>query len=235
MNALSSWKAFIIHFFILPILESLIFVAINYQVTGNSSYEVLLASIILTGALTSINQISGSFVEDINRGIDRDLVRKSPYNFYFWGSKVVIIGLFAQALVLTNTLMFVLFQIIPIQALTYLILSPLLILYGLVIGFTCSIIGWRMQNHYGPSNFMSQFALIFSGIMVPYHLYPTIFQQLTYIVPFGRTLSQIHAHSFHIELLVIDLIIFGVWLFLGVLLYHYQYKRINLFTRKGML
>lgn len=235
INVLDNWKTFFIHFFILPILETLVFVAINYQITSTYNSKLVVASLLLASGTTAINQMGASFTQDIIRGIDRDLVRKSPYNLYFWGSKIVVIFLFSLALFISNSILFMLVGIDINALLGGLILSPLIIFFGLIVGLTCSILGWRLQNHYAFSNFFASFALVFASVIVPFYMYPPVFYQLTYLLPFARLLAMVLQNNFSINLVIIDSFIAFMWLIIGLIAYHFQVKYINSYTRKGML
>lgn len=235
IDVLANWKTFVIHFFILPILQALVFVAINYQVTASYNSELLVASLLLASGTTAINQMSASFIQDVMRGIDRDLVRKSPYNFYYWGSKLVVLFLFSLALYVTNGILFWIVGVNLSDLLLGLVLSPPIILFGLIVGGACAILGWRLDNHYDFSNFFSSFAMVFSGVVVSYQLYPPLFYQLTYLLPFARTIAVILQGTLAWQLVLMDALIALVWLIIGFTAYRYQLKRIASYTRKGML
>lgn len=235
INVLDNWKTFLIHFFILPILETLVFVAINYQITSSYNSGLVVASLLLASGTTAINQMGASFTQDIIRGIDRDLVRKSPYNLYFWGSKFLVIFLFSLALFISNSLLFWVVGIDINTLLRGLVLSPLIIFFGLIVGLTCSILGWRLQNHYAFTNFFASFALVFAGVMVPYNLYPPVFYHMTYLLPFARIMGMLSQGNFSLNLVLVDGFIALIWLVIGLIVYDFQVKRISTYTRKGML
>ncbi len=235
IDVLDNWKTFLIHFFILPILETFVFLALHYQITASFNSRLVVASLLLASGTTAMNQMGGSFTQDIIRGIDRDLVRKSPYNLYFWGSKFVVIFVFSLTLFLTNSLLFWLAGVDSRALIMGLLLSPLIILFGLIIGLACAICGWRLQNHYAFTNFFVSFALVFSGVVVPYWLYPPLFYPLTYILPFARIMAMLFSGAFSVHLFLQDGLIALVWFLLAVICYQYQVKRIATYTRKGML
>lgn len=235
INVLDNWKTFIIHFFILPLLETLVFVAINYQITSTFNSELVVASLLLASGVTAINQMGASFTQDIIRGIDRDLVRKSPYNLYFWGSKFIVIFLFSLTLFLSNGLIFWLVGIDLNTLLKGLLLSPMIISFGLIVGLACSFLGWRLQNHYAFSNLLASLAMVLAGVMVPFYLYPPVFYQLTYLLPFARIIAIVFQESPSLKFILIDTIIALIWLLIGLITYHLQVKHITSFTRKGLL
>lgn len=234
IEILDNWKAIIIHFFILPLLRTLMFVLLNFTITGQYNLTVIATSIVLSGSLTALSHITSSFVNDTMRGIDRELARKNPLSLYYWGSKLLVIFLFSFLLIISNLMILGFLGLPTALMIRSLFISPLLISYGLIIGATASILGWGRPNPYGFSNFISEAALILAGIIAPYQQFPPLFRLLTCTLPYAQTMDVLFNPA-SVGALLMDALIAFVWLCIGIGVYSYKVHRIDQLERRTMI
>lgn len=113
-------------------------------------------------------------------------------------------------------------------------LSPLLIIYGLIIGATTAILGWGRSNPYAFSNVIAEIALILAGIIAPYQQFPPVFRWLTYGLPYARTMMRFFTPQSP-KTLAIDSLIAILWLVIGVIVYTYKVHHIGKFQSRTMI
>lgn len=183
---LSNWRTFLVNYMIYPLVDALFILLISHYYTGVYSEQVLSANIILTGGVTACAVFCSSFIEDIYRRNDYELVTNNPYNLYFWGSKLVVSMGMGYLLVAINLLFCLLFGFIHHVGLGFLIALPIL-LYGCILGFTSAVVAWRMVNHYFVMNLVASFAVLLGGALLAFEKYPLLFKLASYLLPFART------------------------------------------------
>lgn len=234
IEILDNWKTFLIHFFLLPLLSTALFVLLNMTITRQYNEAVVVASILLSGSLTASNQMSASFVNDTIRGIDRELARKNPSSFYYWGSKLLVIFLFSLALVTSNLIILKMFGLSMVLAIQNVMISPILIVYGMIIGATTAVLGWGRPNPYVFSNFIADATFILAGNIAPYQEFPPFFKTLSYVLPYARTMNTLYDGNIS-SALIIDVGIAIAWLIVGMIVYQYKIKNIGKYQRRTMI
>jgi len=148
----------------------------------------------------------------------------SPYSIKYWTSKFtaalivalgqVIITLFLVTIVTRDT------SWISRAALVL----PLLLIYGEIIAFVAIIISWQHDDPYLAANILGTVIILLSGVIVPVSLYPKWLAFLTQCLPFSQTMQWFLTGSGN---LFLDSIVAGIWLLLGIIMYHYQIKRVK--------
>ncbi|MDO4671061.1 MAG: hypothetical protein Q4A67_06280 [Aerococcus sp.] len=228
---LSNWRTFWVNYLIYPLVDALFMLLISHYYTGAYVEEVLMANIVLTGAVTACTGFCSSFIGDIYRRNDYELVTNNPYNFYFWGTKWLVSVGMSYLLVAMNLLLCWAFGFIPHAGMGFLIAIPLLV-YGSILGFTSAVIGWRMVNHYFVSNLVASFTIFLGGALLPFEQYPPIFKQLSYLLPFARTNQWLYGKA---NGMWQDMVIALIWLAVGMIAFQYQLPRIAKRTKQGIL
>ena len=223
------WKSFLLYFLILPIAQAFMFVLIVQDYSSGVSQSIMTASIILSSVTLCIGIVSGLFVADISRGVDRLVAVDSPYSLYYWSTHFAASFLGAYLLAIINGLLFYAIGLVDIvQILT---ISPLAIIGGFIVGTCGSIMSWRYQNVYFWTNLFSQCVVLFGGAIGSISTYPVIFKWISYIFPFGMLLESVHGHPVNTLMLAINML---VWILFTAGAYVYQLKRVTENTNRGL-
>lgn len=229
---LANWGTKTVHFLIVPVINMLFLLFINMQFHQQLIWQIAVASILMSGALSAIDCLVSSFTTDRNLGIDREMIVKQPFSTYYWGTKILTSIFVAMILILINLLL-LLFTGCPIKLIILAIkLMPLVICSGLVIGFITAVGAWHMNNPYFWSNLVSMFGYVFSGALIVITSYPQGLQIISKLFPFANTLGIIHnAETKWWN----DLFLDSIWLILGMLIYVFQVRRIRTRARTSAL
>lgn len=212
----------LVHLVLLPIFQiSFLLLMMNFYV-GEYSVGLTTASLAMSGATMSISMMTGLFVGDINRGIDRYVLVNSDFSLYYWSTKVSVVFISSISVVLINSILFYFVGLVDFFKLLW--MSPILIIFGIVIGITGSFLSWRNTNPYVYSNIFNSAILILSGSVISFEKYPPLLLEATYIFPFARILNGIHSPYSNIY---IDFFVFFIWVFMMVIIYKIQKFKIH--------
>ncbi|MBS0958773.1 ABC transporter permease [Leuconostoc pseudomesenteroides] len=219
-----NWRTFVVSFVITPVLEILMIGLLRAQFSSIAAIKSVVAISLMTAVGTLLGSLSALFVNDQVRGVALEMAVVSPYSIKYWTSKFtaalivalgqVIITLFLVTIVTRDT------SWISRAALVL----PLLLIYGEIIAFVAIIISWQHDDPYLAANILGTVIILLSGVIVPVSLYPKWLAFLTQCLPFSQTMQWFLTGSGN---LFLDSIVAGIWLLLGIIMYHYQIKRVK--------
>lgn len=224
----SNIRTTLVHFVLLPIFQICFLLLMLDFYTGDYSVELTTASLVMSGVSLAISMVTGLFIGDIRRGIDRYVLVNSHFSMYYWATKVLVVFISAMLVVLINSILFSLFGLVDFIKLIW--MSPILIIFGIVIGLTGSFLSWRNSNPYLYSNIFNSFIMILSGAVISFEKYPLFLKEATYIFPFARVLNNIHQQHASIA---IDFFVFLIWVVIMVIIYKIQKLKISMNKHYG--
>lgn len=222
--SLNNIKTFSLHFLILPIFEAILMALIMQDYVGGLSQNIMTASIILSSGTMALSTISALFVGDSNRGIDKLVATTNPYSPYYWFTRFAVCFIAAYLLAFINGVLFSLLNLVNLQQI--LMLSPICILFGFILGVNASCLSWHKDNPYFWVNVFRNAIMILGGTIAPISSFPLVFRYLSYIFPFGRLLELVHGNG--TVPYYLDGLIAGIWCVLTVVLYSYRVKQIGM-------
>lgn len=224
----SNRKTFIVQFFLLPFINILFLGAINRQYGSADDWVVSAASILLSGMLQAMNSLVVLFVNDQNRGIDRELIARNPYSAYYWGTKIVCSMATAALLTVLNLtflyLLALLFSGNASVVLDAFFLLPQMLLSGVALGLVTAVGGWGASDPYRWSNWVQIAANALSGALIVYAQYPRALRPLTELFPLTHTLGVLYhvpdsgLHNFAVS---------ALWLLIGILIYRIKIRLVR--------
>lgn len=224
LTFLDNKKGILLYFLILPIINVLVLVGFSYTYNNDISYDIALASIVLSGGVMTISCINSSFVYDIRKKIDLELISTNPYSLYYWRCKVLVALSCSLALITVNTFLIYFVSGGEANIKTVLFTTPLILFYSTVFGMFASFLSWNMKNPYFASNIITTYGNIFSGVIVLYSLYPPVLKLFTYLFPYAHTLGLFHSlNSFWLYDMLYTLII----ALLTIIIYKRQIKNVT--------
>lgn len=223
ISAMANWKTRIVHFLLLPIINMLLLTIINQQFFTNLSWNIASASVLMSGAIMAISSLVTSFTMDRMLGIDREMMAKSSFLFYYWCTKLIASALMAFIVIFINLFLLWIISFGEIQFMHTILLSPVIIFSALIVGSVAAIGAWGFRNPYFISNFIETFGSILGGVIISITYYPVALKFVCGIFPFSHTISLVHDVNSN---LWNDIFIDVAWLILAILLYQYQTKRI---------
>ncbi|MDO4680606.1 MAG: ABC transporter permease [Aerococcus sp.] len=223
LNILENWQTRFLHFVLLPLIDVALLALIYAQYASDFSFQVAIASVLVSTCLITMNTFSGLLVSDRFRGMDR-YVLSIGGSSYYWVSKIGATLVVALGLSLINLLILGAFGA-PLQwvfqALYYL---PPLVISGLVLGFFSFVTAWRMDNPYFTSNLISGVAVVLSGALIPIQQYPPVLKELAHLLPISGWLSAYYGDP---TLIIQDSIVLLIWGALAWGIFHYQTKHLT--------
>lgn len=220
---LQNWKTRFVYFLLIPFIEVFLLVLINAQYTNKFQWPVALATTVLSGGNLSMSTIAQLFVMDRNLKIDQEMAVNRPFSFNYWGTKIATSILSGLVLVFVNLVTLFIFQAPLSLILRALIMAPIIVLSGTIVGFLSIIVAWRENNPYFYLNIFSSLTSLVSGSLILIEHYPFWLQTLSYLFPFSQTIKYVITGTGKVY---IDLIIDLVWLLLGLTFYVVQLQKI---------
>lgn len=228
LSCFSNWKTFVVQFFLLPFINILFLGAINNQYGSADDWVVSTASILLSGMLQAMSSLVVLFVNDQNRGIDRELIARNPYNVYYWGTKIVCAAATATLLTVLN-LAFLYILALFFAGNTSVILEavfllPQMLVSGIALGIVTAVGGWGASDPYRWCNWVQIAANALSGALIVYTQYPHALRPLTELFPLAHTLGILHRvpdtglHDFAVSVL---------WFVIGLLIYRIKISHVR--------
>lgn len=214
-------RTLIVHFVVLPIVQICFLLLMLKFYADDYSVALTTASLAMAGANISISMITGLFVGDVNRGVDRYVLVNSDFSLFYWITKIAVVFISAMALVLVNMVLFSLLGLVDIINLLW--ISPILILFGIVIGLTGSFLSRGNKNPYLYSNLFNSALMILSGAVVSFEQYPSIFYEATFIFPFARILNVLHQIN---GMIFIDFFVFVIWVCVMIFVFKMQKNKL---------
>ena len=194
--------------------------AINNQYGSADDWVVSAASILLSGMLQAMSSLVVLFVNDQNRGIDRELIARNPYSVYYWGTKIACsVATAALLTVLNLAFLYILAWLFAGNTsviLDALLLLPQMLLSGVALGFVTAVGGWGNSDPYRWSNWIQIAANALSGALIVYTQYPRVLRMLTELFPLAHTLGilfHVPDSGFH------DFVVSVLWGVIGILIY----------------
>lgn len=222
MSVLENWYTRLLHFLILPLIDVLLLALIYAQYADDFSYQVAVASVLVSGAVMAMTTFSGLLVDNRFRGVDRYVISLGGSPYYWW-SQLLASALMAGLLTGVNLLLLAMFGAGMALVWRAFLLLPLLVLSGLVMGFVAFVSDWRRDNPYWTSNFLASTALVLSGSLIPITHYPPVFKQVASFFPVSGWLLSFYGDN---SRLGHDALVLLIWLGAGFLIYGYQKRHI---------
>lgn len=220
-------KLIFTYFILLPFINIALLVLLNAQLGVTTSIKVAVASIVMSGVIQSVTIIAGSFVYDCNIGVDREVLSHSKFSLYYWGCKFIAAYFISLAFIVVSLLLVLIFTSAKDDALMALMIAPIMLVYGVILGFGCAITSWGQNNPYFWSNFISSIAYPLSGTVIVYSMYPAVIGEALYFLPFSRTIGLIHTSNSFYQW---DMIVASLLTLIFILIYS---LRINSIKNKG--
>lgn len=192
LRFMTNWRTKIVHFLFMPLINAMLLVLIDMQFETSFSWNIACASILMSGALTSIDCMVSSFTTDRNLGIDREMLAKKRFSIYYWGTKICVSAAMTAILICINMILLVIIGGTAVPWFQTLTLMPQVIAGAVIIGFVSGISAWTVDDPYFFSNLFSSFANIVSGVLVIITAYPTWLRYIGFIFPFSHSLRILH-------------------------------------------
>ncbi len=224
IHLLTNGRTRLVHFLLLPLLNLALLVAVNNQFLGNFSWNVAAASVLMSGAMMTVTALCISFTTDRSLGIDREVVARAPFSWYYWGCKFLVAALLGAVVIAVNLALLVLAGKTQVPWRLALSLAPQMIFSGLAVGFVACVGAWSMQDPYFWNNLLTVFSNVVSGALVLLSAYPPWLRLIGKVFPFASTLSRLHGAAASPRY---DLLLALAWLLLGCLLYGGQVRRLR--------
>lgn len=232
INILSNRKTILLYFLIIPISNIFLLVAMNDQFGSKSNLQVVIASVIVTSVIHEISMFTSSFVYDSNIGVDRHMLSISKFSPYYFGIKAVLVFTISFVVGILNLIVVFLFSGEVELLVNGLLILVIMLIYGLVVAFTVAIASWNRINPFFWSNTVTAVLYPMSGVVVFYALYPPVFKQATYLLPFARTIGSIGNTSSN---MLYDFVITIIFAIVAILLYIYKTVSIKASDSKRMM
>lgn len=224
LTYIRNWRVILVYFLIIPLLNMMLLVAVTGTSSGEIDWRVASNSILISGALLAIGSMSGLLVDDLNRGISIEVVVLRPFSLGYWGSKVLATSLVAEIMILINGIL--LWIVHPqLVLINLLILSPLSVISGVILGITASIASWGMDDPYFFTNIITTIGYIVSGTLVSLDKYPKWLAIIGKMFPFGNTIGALESSKLFNSLGDVPIMI--IWLVLGIIIYLWKIKTIT--------
>lgn len=221
LDVMANGKTRFLHFLLMPVINIMWLMAIDIQAY---SWDIASCSILMSGAFMAMSCFVSSFTRDRALGIDREMIAKDHVSLYFFGMKVLVCFLCSMVLVLINSLLLSIVSGLSIDLIRMLLLAPIAIFSGVVVGFVTAIASWKMKNPYFFSNIAETFGSLLGGVVVSLLYYPSWLSMICKLFPFSSTVAFMHGESVSWWK---DLIIDVVWIVIGVIIYSIQIYRIR--------
>ncbi len=219
ISILSNKKVIILYFLILPISNILLYVFLNNEFNAADNIYVIYSSVIITSVIHQITMFSSSFVYDINIGVVKIVFSSGRFPAYYFAMKYIvslvtalIVGIIGLALVFLFTNNLLLLK----QSLIILFVC---LIYSAIISFVVTIASWGRANPYFWTNIMLAILYPLSGVIIFFSLYPPKIKELTYVIPFARTIGFLRDSSSNYW---IDALIGLSYLVIAVAVYYYK-------------
>lgn len=232
IHLLTNWRTRLVHFLLLPVLNLALLVAVNNQFSGSFSWNVAAASVLMSGAMMTVNALCISFTTDRNLGIDREVVARAPFSWYYWGCKCLTAALLGSLVIAVNLALLALAGRAQVPWRLALSLAPQMIFSGLAVGFVACVGAWSLRDPYFWNNLLTVFSNVVSGALVLLSAYPPWLRVIGKAFPFASTLSCLHGAAASRGY---DFLLALAWLLLGCLLYGGQVRRLRAQARSSAL
>lgn len=213
-----------VHFFLRPLIDILLMCSVAYQYAQHGFWTIAVASALVSSSLSVMNNFAALFATDRNLGIDRELLARSPYSPYYWGTKALCSLLVACAQALINLLLLFLASKGRAPCAFGLLLLPHFLLAGLALGFAASAAAWNLQNPYFWSNLINNISCVVSGALIAYQSYPPWLKPFASVFPFAHTLEMLWEQRFALST---DGAAAAAWLLIGLLCYGRQVRLVR--------
>jgi len=223
LSYLQNWKTRFVYFVLIPMIDLLLLVLINAQYTNNLNWSVAVATIVLSGGTLSMNSMSQLFVMDRTLRIDREMVVNRPFSPNYWISKILTAAIAGLVLIIINLIILGILQAPYYLLIRALIMTPLIICSGIIVGFLGAIAAWENSNPYFYMNLIGSLTTIVSGALVLVEKYPLWLRTISHFFPFSQTIQFVVTGSGHIYW---DAIVDLFWLILGIICYKVKIHRI---------
>jgi len=225
LTYIRNWRVRLVYFLIIPILNTLLMVAVTGMSTGKE-WQVATSSVLISGALLALGSISTLLVDDTDRGISLEVIVRRPFSSSYWGSKILVSAIVAEVMIIINGLLLWIFNP-QINFITMIFVSPLAVLAGLILGITSFVVSMGMDDPYFASNIVSTIGYLVSGTLVTLDKYPMWLRTISWFFPFSHTINAVRVGR-PVQALWDVPIMIG-WLAVGIGLY---YWRITTITNK---
>lgn len=220
---LRNWKTRFVYFLLIPLISLGLLVLINAQYTNHFEWFVAVATTTLSGGTLAMSGIAELFVMDRTLGIDRELVANRPYSFKYWGTRFLTATLSGIGLIVSNLLLLALFQAPLVLIFRALLVTPVIVLSGTIVGFVAAIAAWQQTNPYFYLNIVNTFATVVAGALLLIDRYPGWLRLISRLFPFSFTIRYVITGQGSIWP---DLVAAVVWLAIGLILYQVQLRLI---------
>jgi len=222
LTYLHNWGTRLVYFIALPLIDLCLLLLIARQYQAGISAVVAVAAIGMGDFSLTMGTLAQLLVTDNDLGVDRLMAANRPLSWHYWGSKAVV-SLGVGWLALVSNLFLLGLLGLPARLLGHLlILSPLIGLSGLIVGFTSFVAVWTAQNPYLIVNWISAALPVLAGTTVALSAYPTWLRWLSDTLPLAHTLNSLRTGRGWTG----DLLIDGGWLLAGCLLYTWQVRHL---------
>lgn len=191
----SNRKTIVVYFLLLPVINMIFLASITYQYNSEITFKVALSAVLVSGSLEALSTINSSFTIDRNLGIDREMLSNNHFSLYYWICKIIPAFLIALAIIVVNLFIVYAISLGKANITDALLISPLIIFSGIVLGILSSVLSWNLKNPYFFSNIFSTFGNILAGVVISYQFYPPVLRYFTYLVPYAHTISYLYGNK----------------------------------------
>ncbi len=206
---------------LIPFINLALLVLIDSQYTHTFNWSVAVAAIVIASGELAMESMTGLFVMDRDLGIDRELLVQRPFSVAYWGAKIAAVVLTSLLSVSVNLLVLLLFNP-PVQLLLRaVVMVPVLIFSGLILGFFCGVAAWKNNNPYFYLNLIGSLTTIVSGALVVITKYPAWLRLFSRLFPFSQTIGFVVTGN---SPWYLDLEVDLLWGMVGVTIYLLQLR-----------
>lgn len=209
-------RTFIVTFVIEPFFDIMMVGLLSSQFSNDLLIHSIIAMSIISGIQNLIATLNTLFVDDQSRRIDMEMVMNSRFSIRYWLSKIVAAVTVAIGQMMIILTLVVIFTRDTSWLYRAILVVPVIIIFGIIVGFTATILSWQSNDPYLVGNIVGILIVLLSGVIVPLNQYPKWLNILSYLLPFSHVMQWLMTGSGNI---LPDVLIAVIWIIIAIVAY----------------